>query len=479
MTISQGTYAIGSNSAFQNLDLETSLKFKGAGDVRFTSINPYDVGTEFTVQTRVYLNTVPSVGDEYLIFNKSSSGTPIDNSLSISDDKVIFKSSGNAFSEPYTPVAQQYITISVTVGGGFLTIYINGLTSGPQAYSTTWHVNTTALQLSLPVAIGTVLPFDGKMLYFRLVKRIFSTNEVLLSMGDKLFLSTDYVLNSYTKSLADSVLFEFSIYMNPGIRSNIPNLQIEFDKYEGRYDSFIDAQLDIIDQTGNLILEAIENIAHPDESIFDQNKNGFQFLIFGTTIVPLVLQPTIVPVDKTAAQILRGMVECYLNVPEICDTIINDCAVINAWECAVKWWILYRNSEQSTQIIKVDSSGFYTFTEPPAIPRKIVLVQKTSSLEIFRIWSYAAPIFTAEEDTYLVCYEQNMMDITQLEVSTIHKKLLELFYYESKIKIGQFLKFSDFADSPFDIDGESLFSSGAEDLKELKEHIIINRDEGP
>ena len=161
------------------------------------------------------------------------------------------------------------------------------------------------------------------------------------------------------------------------------------------------------------------------------------------------------------------------------DDIVDDKALTQSWNSSVKFWLLYRVPEQTQVLIEVPSSGEYTFVDP--IPKTISLNVITDEgciqpLPCSQV-SYIPPTLFAPEGRYLVKYDKDLTDLTQITEEDVNEHLETLFMNTVKRKVGQFFKFTDFTDHPFQLDGEQIYQEAETEIKDKKEFIWINRDE--
>ena len=158
-------------------------------------------------------------------------------------------------------------------------------------------------------------------------------------------------------------------------------------------------------------------------------------------------------------------------------TILTDDSLQNQWDRALKYWFRYMSRPQGYTGVTIDSSLTYTFTDP--IPYSIITLYKLPTGEQLSCnrFYYSNPILTVEEEgEYSVIYRTDY-DITTINEEDIPFKLRDLFVNYCKRATAQFLKFSNYQDKPFEVDAEQWYSEAREDIKELEEHIEINRDE--
>ena len=150
-----------------------------------------------------------------------------------------------------------------------------------------------------------------------------------------------------------------------------------------------------------------------------------------------------------------------------------DSAVQHHFKKACDFYKQYNLWPRASQGIIV-TTGMYTFTTN--IPFKILGIYDLNIGSKVGNWSYTNPILMIPNGNYSIQYE---MAADPASISELPPKLQELYVNYVKRQIGQKLKFSSFAEKPFDIDGEGWYNEGNDRAKETEEFIMINRDEDP
>lgn len=160
---------------------------------------------------------------------------------------------------------------------------------------------------------------------------------------------------------------------------------------------------------------------------------------------------------------------------------MSDEKLDHAFLIASKYWSKYRLPQLQSQGITVDSSNTFTFVDPN-IPDKISQIIDSTNVPPPIIcvppssYSYAKPILFIKAGTYIVQYFQTV-EASDLDESTMSYSLNRLYVARAKEILGQFLKFSKFPDSPFEIDGDTIYESAITEIETVQESLRINRDE--
>lgn len=173
---------------------------------------------------------------------------------------------------------------------------------------------------------------------------------------------------------------------------------------------------------------------------------------------------------------LRKLISDDLGV-DIEDDLLSNDRIQNQWDRAVNYWWKYMARPEKNLGIVIDSSLIYTFTNP--IPYSIVTLYKLPSGDVVSCsdFYYSIPILTVSvASQYSVVYRGDL-DITVTDEEDIPIKLRDLFVNYSKRVVGQFLKFSNYNEKPFDIDANGWYSEAQSAITELENFIKINRDE--
>lgn len=173
---------------------------------------------------------------------------------------------------------------------------------------------------------------------------------------------------------------------------------------------------------------------------------------------------------------LRELVCSELNA-EIPEDLLKSSAIDEVFSQTDRLFFNYRNKDLGAQTVTTDSSGNFTFTVAP-IPDTVEQVIDTVT-QCPVSFSYAKPTLLILQGVhpgdYIVRFTlaTNPADLDELP----HQLFQEIFIASIKRKLGQRIKFADFEEGPFKLDGEAIYDEGTTDYKELKEFLIINRDE--
>jgi len=173
--------------------------------------------------------------------------------------------------------------------------------------------------------------------------------------------------------------------------------------------------------------------------------------------------------------VLRDLLSSHINIP-ISTDLLSDDSINEAWTNAKEYWYKYKLRPRGAVTITVTSSGLYTFEEP--IPVDIAEVRKLpSALYVSsRDFSYTAPTIVIEQGDYVIVYYTDF-NLSNINPENLPVYLKRLFYAYCKQQIGQFLKFAEFPDKPFQIDGDRIYTEGNSEQERYEEYIMKHRDE--
>lgn len=162
--------------------------------------------------------------------------------------------------------------------------------------------------------------------------------------------------------------------------------------------------------------------------------------------------------------------------------VFPDYKLVQCWNDATSFWSLYRNPIKGAETLglKVDESRVFEFTN--RIPQKIDTLFRLPQGNVIPCWLYlyTKPVLTLKKELapgdFAICYEGSL-GYEDMEKSDVPIYLLKLLAAYTKRRVGQFLKFADYTDKPFPVDGEQWYMEGEKETKEVEEFIRINRDE--